>query len=359
MRRTAISLEQLAERENLLLAVWKAARGKHQRPAVARFLGDLDRRLNALAESLLEERAPVGRFRRFTIHDPKRRTIAAACFADRVLHHAILNHAEPRFERMLVDGSYACRPGKGVHAAIGAVQRHLRRWPWFVKVDVDGYFPSIDHGLLKGLLARRFKGCKFLSLLGRIIDAGSDTPGRGLPIGALTSQHFANVYLDAADRFLLSQPGVRAEVRYMDDIVWWCEDRHVARATLAGLGDFLWQARRLRLKGNVRIGRSAEGLSYCGFRVKPGVVLASSRKLSRFRAGLARVNGALEDGGVTEAQAQRAMDGLLATLAGAETLGFRRTLSRAGCTLQAPLVQGSADDACGGLEYASQGCGSR
>lgn len=118
VRRDAIALDDVAKPDNLLLAVWKAARGKRQRPAVARFLADLENRLAAMASAILEERAPRGRFRRFTIHDPKRRVITAACFADRVLHHAILNLAEPRFERMLVDSSYACRPGKGIHVAI-------------------------------------------------------------------------------------------------------------------------------------------------------------------------------------------------------------------------------------------------
>jgi hypothetical protein len=326
MRRDRIELLDLAERRNLLAAAWKAARGKRERAPVRRFLAELDGRLDRLAGDILAERVPAERMRRFVIHDPKRRIISAACFADRVLHHAILNLAEPRFERMLVDGCYACRPGKGVHAAALAVRANLQRWPWLVRVDVDGYFPSIDHGRLKALLAGRFKGEGFLALVGRIIDAGSETPGRGLPIGALTSQHFANAYLDAADRFLLNHPGVKAEIRYMDDIVWWCESRAAAEASLADLGAFLWDERRLRLKPSIHIGQSRHGIAYCGFRIKPGVVLASSRKLTRYRVGLARVEAARAAGRVGDAEAQRAHDGLLAALAGAETSGFRRRL---------------------------------
>lgn len=327
MRREAIALTDLAARDNLLLATWKAARGKRERPAVARFLADLDSRLDHLTADILQGRGPTGRFRRFVIRDPKHRVITAVCFADRVLHHAILNLAEPRLERMLVDSAYACRPNKGVHAAALQVQRHLRRWPWFVKVDVDRYFPSIDHALLKAFLARRLKGAGLLALLGRIIDTGApDTPGRGLPIGALTSQHFANAYLDAADRMLLAHDGVRAHVRYMDDIVWWSPSREAALASLEDLCAFLWRERRLRLKPGALLGRSARGLSFCGFRVRPGVVLASSRKLSRYRAGLARIDAALARGHASQAQAQRAHDGLLATLAGAETSGFRQRL---------------------------------
>lgn len=348
MQRDRISLDDLARRDNLVLATWKAARGKHHRPAVARFLANLEPRLDALAASILDGRAPSGRFRRFVIHDPKRRTITAVCFADRVLHHAILNRAEPRFERMLVDSSFACRPGRGVHAAIGVVQQNLQRWPWVVRVDVDGYFPSIDHALLKQLLARRFKGTGFLALLGRIIDRGAmDTPGRGLPIGALTSQHFANAYLDAADRLLLADQRVTAHVRYMDDILWWAESRAAALETLDRLRDCLWQQRRLRLKPGSLVAPSEHGLAFCGFRVRPGVVLASRRKLARYRAGLCRIETARTAGRVTEATAQRAHDDLLATLASTQSLHFRQR-----------VCAGLDDEAGPSGHTALEGCGS-
>ena len=140
MKRDAISLQQVAAHSNLVLATWKAARGKLQRPEVARFLSDVDARLASLGAAILAGLAPRGEQRQFIIHDPKRRLITAACFEDRVLHHAILNLAEPRFERMLVQGCYACRPGKGVHAAVLAVQRHLHQaqaWPWFARRRLD------------------------------------------------------------------------------------------------------------------------------------------------------------------------------------------------------------------------------
>ena len=208
MKRLAIALDALAERANLALAAFKAAQGKRQRPAVAAWLADADARLAGLAQRILAGSAPLGQVRQFEIHDPKRRLITAACFEDRGLHQAILNLAEPRFEQALTDAAYACRPGRGVHAAVAAVQRGLQQQPWVVQVDVDGYFPSISHPVLLGLLARRFKGAGLLALLGRIVDAGAVAPGRGVPIGPLTSQHFANVYLASADRLLLAHPGV-------------------------------------------------------------------------------------------------------------------------------------------------------
>lgn len=333
MRRQRITLDELASRDNLMLATWKAARGKRHRPSVARFLRTLDANVEALQEAIRSGRAPDGRSHSFVIHDPKRRTITAACFRDRVLHHAILNLAEQRFEQLLIGTSFACRPGMGVHAAVEVVQRNVRRhpnWPWVVQVDIDGYFPSIDHAVLKALLARLFKGSAFLALLGRIIDLGCPgAPGRGLPIGSLTSQHFANAYLDGADRFLLGHRDVRAHVRYMDDIVWWCESRSAALNTLGGLKEYLLHQRRLRIKPSFHIGPNARGILFCGFRVRPGVILASSRKLKGYRRACRRVEQALSEGKASELQVQRALDGALATLARCETSGFRRRLHQA------------------------------
>ena len=329
MQRLLITLPALAERQNLLLATWKAARGRQQRPVVARFLATLDTRLDSLAASILAQTAPQGRMRRFTIFDPKQREITAACFADRVLHHALLNLAEPRFEAALVPSSFACRPGLGVHAAVAAVQRQLQRWPWWVQVDVAGYFPSIDHGLLMAMLARRFKGAQHLALWQRIIASGVSAgpqgagPGVGLPIGALTSQHLANAYLDAADRFLLDLPEVGGHVRYMDDIVWWCRSRAEAENTLALLADFLWQARRLRLKPSAQVGESRHGLRFCGFDVRQGAVWPGPRKRQRFAQGAERLAAAASVQPPGPGW-QRAHDALHATLAHTHSRGLRQ-----------------------------------
>lgn len=323
MKRLAITLAQIAAYDNLLLALYKAARGKRQRPPVVRFLADLDARLAQLANGIMHGGAPSGEYRSFILHDPKRRQIHAACFADRILHHAIMNIAEPRFEQMLVDSSYACRPGKGVHAAVAVAQQNLRRFAWVVQVDVDGYFPSICHATLKTLLASRFKGRDFLALLGRVIDLGG-ADGLGLPIGALTSQHFANAYLDGGDRWLLAQPHVRAHVRYMDDILWWCDSRAAAEASLAGFAEFLRMQRGLTLKASHRLGPSADGLAYCGYRVRLGAVLPSRRKLGRYRQHAGLIEQACAAGAVDGRQLQRAADSAHAALARCHSAGFRK-----------------------------------
>ncbi|MEI6066545.1 MAG: reverse transcriptase/maturase family protein [Methylococcaceae bacterium] len=283
MHRQRIELCDIAALHNLQLASYKAAQGKRARPDVARFIAGLDNRLEQLHTDILAGRVPYGQYRSFIIHDPKQRLIHAACFEDRVLHHAIMNLAEPVFEKSLVPSTYACRPGKGVHRAVFQVQRNLQRYPWFVQVDVKGYFPSIDHQRLLLILDRRFKGRDFMALLSRIVLSYQSSPGKGLPIGSLTSQHFANYYLDGADRFLLGHPSVSAHVRYMDDIVWWCQDKECAKQVLLEVSDYLAEVCKLHLKAKVMINQSVLGLTYCGFRICPGIIRLTKRKQRRYR----------------------------------------------------------------------------
>jgi retron-type reverse transcriptase len=324
MRRQRIELLELAAWDNLLHATWKAARGKRGRSDVAEFLDDLDQRLARLGDAILSARAPVGRYRAFRIRDPKPRLIHAACFEDRVLHHAILNLAEPVFERSLVPSTYACRPGKGVHRAVAHVQESLRRYPWFVQVDIDGYFPAIAHDRLRDRLDRRFKGRDFLDLLDRIIDAYHATPGHGLPIGSLTSQHFANLYLDGADRFLRAHPLVRDHVRYMDDIIWWCAERTAATATLAELRDYLGDHCGLSLKPAARLNRSDQGTRYCGYRVLPGCLRLGPRAQRRYRARRRFWEAAWQVGAIDDRALQSAYDAVLATTCHAASRSWRR-----------------------------------
>lgn len=324
MKRQNIPLADIAAFDNLALAVWKAARGKRHRPDVVQFTTDLDKHLQALADGIMAGNVPRGRYREFYIHDPKQRLIHAACFEDRVLHHAIMNLAEPAFERVLVPSTYACRPAKGVHLAVAQVQANLQRYPWYVKVDVSGYFPAIDHAVLYRLLQHRFKGAGFLQLLWRLIDTYHAQPGKGLPIGALTSQHFANHYLDGADRFLLEHPKVQAHVRYMDDTVFWCESSMDAKALLSALQDYLHTQRQLRLKPDSQINHSQHGITYCGYRIFPAAVLLTRRKRQRYQQLRQQWEQALLAGEINELALQQAYQSAHAITLHADSATWRK-----------------------------------
>lgn len=283
MKRVSVSLEAIADFDNLACDAYRAARGKHTRDAVRRFFQRFDDHINQISRDILGGRMPYGRFRQFTIRDPKPRVIHAACFEDRIFHHAVMHFVGPVLERALTPTTFACRQGMGTHAAVQQVQHHLRRFPWYVKIDIQHYFDEIDHTCLYRLLQRRFKGREFLALLQRIIACYQVTPGKGLPIGALTSQHFANYYLDGLDRYILEHLSACAQVRYMDDIIWWCHSRARARETLGQVCAYAANQRLLTVKANAQINRSVHGVSFCGYRITPGQLRLSRRRQRRYQ----------------------------------------------------------------------------
>jgi hypothetical protein len=281
-QRQRIDLAEVAAQPNLDAALWSAARGKRARPDVVAFLADSARQMAGIRDALLNARLPIGTLNAFAIRDPKPRIIHAAPFADRVAHHALMRLFEPRLELALLPTSYACRPGRGVHAAIVAAQAAMQPGRWAVKLDVLHCFPAIKHALLLRLLHRRFKGSA-MRLAEHIVHAHESSPGCGLPIGSLTSQHFANQYLGEIDRFANSRPECVAHVRYMDDIVLWCRDGDAARSLWQQVDAFTTSALALTFKPPV-IQRCEHGLAFCGMRIGPQGIRLGTRRRRAWRA---------------------------------------------------------------------------
>jgi RNA-directed DNA polymerase len=323
-RTSPISLDEVASLDTLSLAFGRAARGRGGRGPVEAMRADLHRALPALAEGLRAGTAPLGLFSRFEVRDPKRRLIEAPCFADRVVHHAMMAHMGPVIDKGLIDDTFACRVGKGNLAAARRAQQQQRRWPWWVKVDVRAYFHSVDHGVLLDLLARRFRRPCLLGLCGRVLARRQGPPGLGLPIGALTSQHFGNLYLDGLDRFLSQGLRVPAMLRYMDDVVWWARSRAEAEDSLAAARAYLLQQRGLVLKPSARVGRQADPLPLCGFQVRRGRMGLSRRRRRRLVAALRRAERGFRRGLLSPGALVRWADAALAIGAHADALGWRR-----------------------------------
>ena len=324
MKRAAVTLDAIASFDNLAGAAHRAARGKHTRHDVRRFFQRFDEHINQLSGDIRAGRMPYGHFRQLTIRDPKPRVIHAACFADRIMHHAVMHFAGPVLERAMTPTSFACRIGMGNHAAVQQVQRALRRFPWYVKIDIQHYFDTIDHACLARLLHRRFKGEAFLALLQRLIDCYEVTPGKGLPIGALTSQYFANYYLDGLDRYLLEHLSACAQVRYMDDIIWWCDSRDRARDTLQQVCTYATTQRLLTVKADMQINRSAHGVNFCGYRITPGQLRLSRRRQRRYRQLRQHWERAYAEGRIEALKLQRVYDAVHAITLLADSTNWRR-----------------------------------
>ena len=324
MKRTLISLEAIADRGNLSLALHKAAKGKRHRDQVCHFMQNAETNLNQLAADILNAKMPYGVYREFTIHDPKQRIIHAACFEDRIFHHAVMNLAGPVLERAMLPTSFACRPGLGVHRAASHVQHAIRRYPWYGKIDIKSYFARIDHALLLEVLLQRFKGNEFTLQCQRLLACYQTEAGKGLPIGSLTSQYFANVFLDGLDRLLATLPEVRAQVRYMDDIVWWSDSKQAVKQVLQTVQDYLWEQRQLTVKPNWQIQQSKHGISYCGYRILPGVVRLSLRRKRRYQGRRIFWETQYRKGRITATQLQTSYAAVHAILQGTDSAMWRQ-----------------------------------
>jgi len=192
MKRKGYLIEQIADPENLRMAFWKAQIGKSAKKDVAAFREHLDVNLLKIRNQLLEGSFRFGNYHYFSIYDPKERVICAAEFRERVLHHAIMNICALDFENRQIPYSYACRKGKGTFAALQKASYYQKTYQWYLKLDVRKYFDSIDHEVLFSQLQRIYKDEQLLILFWQIIDSYHARDEKGMPIGNLTSQYFAN-----------------------------------------------------------------------------------------------------------------------------------------------------------------------
>ena len=285
MKRHGRLFERITAFDNLLLAANRALKGKKRKRGAAAFYFDMENELLVIEKELRNGRYAPMPYRDFHVYEPKRRKICAADFRDRVVHHAICNVLEPTLDRGLIFDTYACRRGKGSHAAVRRTQEFSRRFGYFLKCDIRGYFENVDHRELKTLLSRKIKDKRLLNLLCVIIDhpVPQGRPGKGIPIGNLTSQLFANIYLGQLDHFLKDRLGVKGYVRYMDDFLVFGPDKIFLRGRLAEIRKFVNERLLLTLKDEALIvAPVSQGIPFLGFRVFPGTVRLDSNRLKRF-----------------------------------------------------------------------------
>lgn len=288
---------------HLLAAARASARGKRFRPPVLAFHSELEYELLALKEELEQKTYRPGPYRTFMIREPKPRLISAAPYRDRVIHHALTRVLEPIYERSFIYDSYACRQGKGTHAAMRRCQEFARRHPWVYKADIAKFFPSIDHAVLKGMLRRKIKDVDVLWLADLLIDHSNTqeevyhlfpgdnlfTPSerrRGIPLGNQTSQFLANVYLDPLDHFVKERLRLPGYVRYVDDFVCFADSRDELRHARREIAAFL---ATLRLKVHPTkdvIFPARQGIRFVGYRVWGSHVKLVAENVYRFRRRL-------------------------------------------------------------------------
>lgn len=281
--------DRLCSIEHLFASWKKFRRGKRLKPDVMAFERHLERNLFSLRDELLTGVYRHGPYQSFTIHDPKLRRISKATVRDRVVHQVVADTIEPAFDRRFIEESYSCRLGKGTHAAVTKLQSFLvrtsggGRWTVYaMKCDVAQFFASVDHRALLDLLERRIADQHVLRLLECIIRSFSTMPGKGLPLGNLTSQLFANVYLHELDWFVKHEICVRWYLRYCDDFVFVGRSRARLFALIPAIAMFLADRLQLRLHPRKVIVRSwAQGIDFLGYVLLPRATVLRTRTKRR------------------------------------------------------------------------------
>lgn len=329
MRRARHLFERIADFSHLARAFDGARRGKRPSQEALEFAHDLEPRLWAMRRALLAGPYPWGAYRHFWIRDPKPRLIRAAPFADRVLHHAIVDALDPILRRGFIADSFACLPGRGVHRAVARFLQFAgeRRGRGYVlQCDVKSYFATVDHAVLNALLARRLADRRILELLRGLVAHGAETPGTGMPIGNLTSQMFANLYLDPLDHFVRERLRVRHYLRYMDDVLAIAGDRVAARGLLEEIRGFL--AQRLRLALNPRrelVAPLASRLDVLGYVRHPtGRLAVRRRSVTRLRHRVPWLRERFERGGVPWARVRSSLASWYGLARHADAFGLSR-----------------------------------
>ena len=253
---------------------WKARKAQPSRESLI-FMLNLEESLSIMKQQLIDHTYQFGKLKHFWIRDPKLRLISAAPFRDRVLHHALCLVLAPRFETYYIFDSYACRPNKGLHRAIQRAQLFSRRFSYVLKIDIAHFFETANHAQLKQIIQRLIKDQQISKLIEHIIDEGHPRAihGQGLPIGHLTSQHFANIYLSPFDHWLKQELRIKGYVRYMDDMLIFADDRETLWGYLFEIENYLHTHLHLKLKSQVTALYPTDiGFPFLGFKINPRLI---------------------------------------------------------------------------------------
>ncbi len=343
MKRFGNLYPQIIAFENLLAAAKQAQRQKRYRDPVLDFNDHLECELLQLQRELQAQTYQPGTYKTFEIYEPKRRVISAAPYRDRVVHHALCNVIVPIFDRTFITTSYANRRGYGSHRALRQFVSYARSSRYVLQCDICKYFPSVDIAILKQLIRRKLKCKETLWLIDTILDNRSEGdspidyfPGdtlltplehpKGLPIGNLTSQFFANVYLNGFDRYVKETLHVSQYVRYVDDFSSFSDDRAFLHDCRDKIEAYL---ATLRLKIHPiksQLTQTRYGAIFVGFRVLPDRIRVRNYNLQTGRRRLKRLQVDYASGRRSEHDVAQSLQSWNAHLAHGDTWRLRQKI---------------------------------
>lgn len=330
-RRRITLLEAMGDYGNVQKAYNKARKCKRHRKDVLIFTKDKEENLDKVREDIINLAYEPSKYHYFKVYEPKERQIMALPFYDRVVQHAINNVLEPIFDKRFISQSYACRKGKGMHAASDTLKEWLYEWNKYhpdqplyaIKADIHHYFQSIDHAVLKTEIRKVIKDAGVLALLDRIIDHNGNMPdGVGIPVGNLTSQLFANIYLDALDQFIKHELGVEAYIRYMDDFVILSPDKEQLRNWLARIEHFLREELKLEFNPKTTILAAKNGIDFVGYKHRATHRKVRKDSIKRIKRTIKKC----ESGKITKEQLQKSIQSWTGHAGHADSYNLRKKI---------------------------------
>lgn len=277
--------------ENMFQAWNEFKRGKRKRPDVQLFERHLEDNLFILHQLLKTKTYRHGDYHSFYVHDPKKRHIHKASVRDRVVHHLLYRYLYEVFDKTFIYDCYSCRLNKGTHKAVLRLEKFTRKVSqnysrpcWALKCDIRKFFASIDHQVLLKLLNRKIPDEDVFWLVAQVINSFNSGFGRGkgIPLGNLTSQVFANIYLDELDKFVKHQLRVKYYLRYADDFLLLSEHKKIVNRYIQPMSEFLQERLKLALHPQKIILRKLDwGIDFLGYVVLPHYRLPRTKTRKR------------------------------------------------------------------------------
>lgn len=345
---------QIYDFDNLLRAYLRARKGKRGRKEVMQFHYNYEGNLIDIQNHLIWGSWKTGEYRHFTLHEPVYRVGAALPFRDRVLHHAIVEVINPCFEPRFISDTYACIKGRGTHAGADRAQSMLRKVKrehgqvYVFKGDISGYFYNISHAILRNIIRRRITCQKTLALLDEIIGSSADPDDinpRGIPLGNLTSQLFANIYLAELDNFVKHALREPHYMRYMDDFCVVHHDKDHLHNVRRQVESFLTDALALKTNRKTKVFpvaiNNGQALDFLGYRIWPTHRRLRAGSISRICRSLKRLQRWYAGGEIGLDEVRSVVHSWLAHASHADTHGLQRKILAA-----FPMVRGSQGEPC-------------
>ena len=333
--------EDVISAERLFKAWREFCRGKSDRRDVQEFARHLERNIFRLQRDLASEVFKHSPYTSFYIHDPKQRHIRKASVRDRIVHQVIYSFIAGVIEPRLIHDLYSCRIGKGTHAGVDAVSamalkvsKNMTRPCWALKCDVRRFYDSVDHGVLLALIERLISDKATIRLIHNVLDSfhTEDAPGKGLPIGNLTSQVFTNVYLNELDKFAKHTLKLRYYARFADDFVMLSDQKGELVAMLPRIQEFLRDRLKIELHPRKVVLRPLhQGIDFLGYVILPYHRVVRTATKRRMHRNLTAKLCLLYSGDVTPASFNQSLQSYLGMMSHADTLRLQSEVRNRFC----------------------------